>query len=158
MKDSGRFFWLLVGIVLGSLAVGAWCMRPSTALAGNDRHEDYIICTGPATINPRTQTDGVWLLDYRTGKLLATLIDRSSGKISGWADLDLLGEFGLAPRANVHFLMTTGQVAHGQAALYVAETTTGKMGVYTLGQRQDGQPGLAIRRHDMVPFRQPQGE
>ena len=29
--------------------------------------------------------------------------------------------------------MTTGQHHAGQAALYVAETTTGKFGVYTMG-------------------------
>jgi hypothetical protein len=52
--------------------------------------------------------------------------------------------------------MTTGNVSQGQAALYVAETSTGKLGVYTMGQRSDGQAGLGIRRHDLVPFRQPE--
>ena len=43
----------------------------------------------------------------------------------------------------------------GQAALYVAETTTGRFGVYTMGPRGDGAPGLVIRRHDQSLFRQP---
>ena len=60
----------------------------------------------------------------------------------------------IPPRQNVHFLMTTGNIAQGQAALYVAETTTGKFGVYTMGPRIDGLPGVSIRRHDLVPFRQ----
>ena len=47
----------------------------------------------------------------------------------------MVSEFGLPPRADVHFLMTTGQIANGQAALYVAETTSGKFGVYTMGMR-----------------------
>ena len=155
MKDSGRLFWLLVGVVLGGLAVAFCFMRSSPVLAANDRHEDYILCTGAASTNPRVPTDGVWLLDYRSGKLLGTVIDRGQGKITGWAELDLVTEFGLAPRANVHFLMTTGQISHGQAALYVAETTSGKFGVYTMGPRPDGQPGMTIKRHDMVMFRQP---
>jgi hypothetical protein len=67
----------------------------------------------------------------------------------------VLAEFGLAPRQDVHFLMTTGQISQGQAALYVAETTTGKFGVYTMGPRPDNAPGVAIRRHDLVLFRQP---
>jgi hypothetical protein len=50
--------------------------------------------------------------------------------------------------------MTAGQIAAGQAALYVAETTSGKFGVYTMGQRPDGQPGVQIKRHDLVLFRQ----
>ena len=85
-------------------------------------------------------TDGVWLLDYRSGKLLGTVVDRDKGKINGWAEVDLTTEFNLAPRANVHFLMTTGQIAQGQAALYVAETSSGKFGVYTMGPRRTGRP------------------
>ena len=49
--------------------------------------------------------------------------------------------------------MTTGMIAQGQAALYIAETTSGKIAVYTMGPRTDGQPGVMIRKHDMVPFR-----
>ena len=138
-----------VGVVIAGFYVG----QPRTVLAANDRYEDYILCTGAVGISPKAPTDGVWLLDYRSGKLLGTVIDRVQGKIVGWADLDLVSEFGLPPRQHVHFLMTTGNVAHGQAALYVAETTTGKFGVYTMGPRSDGQAGLSIRRHDMVSFR-----
>ena len=111
------------------------------------------MCTGAAAVNPRIPTDGVWLLDYRGGKLLGTVIDRAQGKIIGWAEVDLVTEFGLPPRQNVHFMMTTGSIAQGQAALYVAEVTTGKFGVYTMGPRPDNQPGVAIRKHDMVLFR-----
>ena len=93
------------------------------------------------------------MLDYRAGKLLGTVIDRTNGKIVGWAEVDLVTEFGLPPRQNVHFLMTTGMIAQGQAALYVAETTTGKFAVYTMGQRGDGKAGIMIKKHDMVLFR-----
>ena len=93
------------------------------------------------------------MLDYRAGKLLGTLIDRTQGKIVGWAEVDLVSEFDLPPRQNVHFLMTTGMIAKGQAALYVAETTSGKFAVYTMGVRADGKPGVVIKRHDLVMFR-----
>jgi hypothetical protein len=159
MKDSGRLFWMVVGMMLGALGVGAWFMKAPSAVAGtSDRHEDYIMCTGSAMTTLRVPTDGVWMLDYRTGKLLGTVIDRNSGKIDGWAEVDLVNEFNLAPRSNVHFLMTTGQIAVGQAALYVAETTSGKIGVYTLSARPDGQAGFVVRRHDMSTFRQAKPE
>src|SRR5262249_8838316 len=83
-----------------------------------------------------------WLLDYRAGKLLGTVIDRNQGKIVGWAEVDLVTEFGVQPKQPVHFLMTTGMIAQGQAALYVAETTTGKFGVYTMGPRPAHQAGM----------------
>ena len=61
-------------------------------------------------------------------------------------------EFGIAPKQDVHFLMTTGTIAQGQAALYVCETATGKFGVYTMGAGETG-GGIQIRRHDMTTFR-----
>ena len=155
MRESGRLFWMVVGLTLGGLGAGAWFMRAPTAVAGsNDRHEDFVLCTGSVSTNPRAPTDGVWLLDYRSGKLLGTVIDRDHGKINGWAEVDLVTEFNLAPRADVHFLMTTGQIAAGQAALYVAETSSGKFGVYTMGPPPDGRPGIIIKRHDMATFRE----
>ena len=66
-------------------------------------------------------------------------------------------EFGLAPRADVHFLMTTGQIALSQAALYVAETSSGKFGIYTMGMRPDGQPGVVIKRADRMEAQGDQG-
>ena len=55
-------------------------------------------------------------------------------------------------KERVHFLMTTGQIAFGQAALYVAETTSGKFGIYSMGSGPQG--GVVIKKHDMVMFRQ----
>ena len=155
MREYGRLVWLLVGLAVGGAGVGLYCGRSREAqAASNDRCEDYILCTGAVAITPRAPTDGVWLLDYRAGKLLGTVIDRNIGKIIGWAEVDLTTEFGIAPRQNAHFMMVTGQITQGQAALYVAETTTGKFGVYTMNMRTDAVPGVAIQRHDLVMFRQ----
>lgn len=153
MSDRTRMLWLMVGLMLGGAGASLFLARQPAAYAANDRFEDYVLCTGAVAVNQKALTDGVWLLDYRAGKLLGTLIDRVQGKILGWAEVDLVSEFGLPPRQNVHFLMTTGMIAQGQAALYVAETTTGKFAVYTMGHRPDGKAGVMIKRHDMVLFR-----
>ena len=154
MKDRGRFLWLAVGLLLGGAGTLAYLAQDHEARAANDRYDDYILCTGAVAVTPKAPTDGVWLLDYRSGKLLGTVIDRNVGKIIGWAEVDLVTEFGIAPRQNVHFMMTAGMIANGQAALYVAEVTSGKFGVYTMGMRPDNQPGIIIKRHDLVLFRQ----
>lgn len=124
--------------------------KPAVA-AGNDRFQDYIMATGAVTVSGKTQTDGVWMLDYRGGKLMASVIDKTSGKMGGWAEVDLVSEFGIAPKTDVHFMMTTGQIAQGQAALYVCEVATGKFGVYTMGNSETGV--IQIRRHDLTNFR-----
>jgi hypothetical protein len=155
MKELGRLFWMIVGGTLGVAATLYFASGPGKVLAANDRYEDYAMCTGPVQVLPKTPTDGVWVLDYKRGMLLGTVIDRVNGKIVNWAEVDLVSEFGFQPKQNVHFIMTAGTIAQGQAALYIAETTTGKFGVYSMGPRPDHQPGMVIRRHDLTWFRQP---
>lgn len=144
-----------VGLVLGVLSSWGYFSQPRLIQAStSDRFEDYVMVTGAVAVGPRALTDGVWLLDYRSGKLLATVIDRNLGKITGWAEMDLVAEFGLQPRQNVHFMMTTGNITMGQAALYLVETTSGKFGVYSLGTDTSTVPArFAIRRHDLGFFR-----
>lgn len=153
MKRPGTLGGLVVGLVVGAVAATAYLGRPEPIAAGsNDRYQDYAIATGAVAINPKLQTDGVWLLDYKSGKLLGTVIDKSQGKIVGWAEVDLVIEYGVEPKQDVHFMMATGWITSGQSALYVAETTTGKFGVYTMGPGLNG-TGVAIRRHDLTSFR-----
>jgi hypothetical protein len=143
-----------LGLGLGAFAALMYLGQPKPAgAASSDRYEDYVMVTGAVNISPKMQTDGVWLLDYKSGKLLGTVIDKALGKIVGWAEVDLVSEFEVAPKQDVHFMMTTGWVSSGQSALYVAETTTGKFGVYTMGPPPTG-TGVVIRRHDMSTFRQ----
>ena len=154
----GTIGWVLgLGLGFGSgvlVAVLVLGQKPATvAIAGsNDRHEDYVMATGAVNINPKLQTDGVWLLDYKSGKLLGSVIDKAQGKMIGWTEVDLVSEFDVAPKQDVHFLMTTGWISAGQSALYIAETTTGKFGVYTRGLAPTG-TGIIIRRHDLASFR-----
>jgi hypothetical protein len=158
MRATSSLGPLAIGLVLGIAATAIYQGQPRPALAAsNDRYQDYIMATGAVSVNPRVQTDGVWLLDYKAGKLLGTVIDRSQGKIVGWAEVDLTTEFGLQAKQDVHFLMTTGYVTQGQSALYLAETSTGQFGVYTMAPGQNGN-GIVIKRHDVTKFRQVQGQ
>lgn len=154
MKSANQFVVLAAGIglgVAGSILFGG----PGNAVQArtNDRFEDYVMCTGACAVNPRAQSEAVWLLDYKNGRLLGTVIDRAQGRITGWAEVDLTNEFDVSTKSNVHFLMTTGVITAGQAALYVAEVSTGKFGVYTLGADPNTPNGVVIRRHDLSSFR-----
>jgi hypothetical protein len=152
MRNTKHWLAGLAGVACGLIAAVVFSGKPRTAeAAANDRYQDYIMCTGAVSVNPKAPTDGVWMLDYRGGKLLGTVIDRTTGKIGGWAEVDLVTEFAIAPKQDVHFMMTTGMIAQGQAALYVCEISTGKFGVYTMGAAEGG--GVQIRRHDMTAFR-----
>ncbi len=153
MRGAGTMLGLAVGAGAGVIATMFFLGSPRPVVAASgDRYGDYVMATGAVSINPRVQTDGVWMLDYRSGKLLGTVIDKTMGKIVGWAEVDLTAEFSVKSYQDVHFMMTTGYVTQGQSALYVAETSTGKFGVYTMGPGVNGQ-GIVIRRHDHTSFR-----
>jgi hypothetical protein len=155
MRKVGGAVWLCVGLILGG-AVTYMFQRPSQPVfAANDRHEDYILCTGQMALGVNIQADCVWLLDYRAGKLLGTIVDKNFGKVVGWADVDLVQEFGIAPKQNVHFMMTTGSLMKGQTALYLTEVTSGKFGIYTIAPVADGTGRMRIIRHDAAMFRPP---
>ena len=153
MRRASAIVAGLAGVGLGVL-VSLFGFNTSQSLRAStsDRYQDYVMCTGAVSINPRLQTDGVWLLDYRSGKLLATVVDKSQGKIVGWTEVNLADEFKLQPLQDVHFIMTTGYIAQGMSALYVAETSTGKFGVYSMGPAANGS-GISINRHDLTSFR-----
>jgi hypothetical protein len=155
MRRAGYLLGVLVGVAAGVSGAVLYLGQPRQAeAAANDRFEDYVLCTGAVAVgNGRAPTDGIWMLDYRGGKLLGTVIDRTQGKLLPFAEVDLVTEFNIPPKTNVHFLMTTGNIALGQAALYVAETTSGRFGVYTMAPMPNGQPGVLIQRHDLVSFR-----
>ena len=154
MRGFGSLGLVALGLALGTGTTVFYLGQPKPAVAAsNDRHQDYIMATGAVSVNARVQTDGVWLLDYKAGKLLGTVIDRAQGKIVGWAEVDLINEFALKAQQDVHFMMTTGYITQGQSALYLSETSTGQFGVYTMGPGVNNS-GIVIRRHDMTKFRQ----
>ena len=151
MRRTGQ-----LGVAVLALAggvVGSQLAPRPVGAAATDRFQDSVMATGAVSLKPGSDADGVWLLDYKAGKLLGTVIDKTAGKIVGWAEVDLVGEFGVQPQQDVHFMMLTGFVTRGQSALYVAETSTGKFGVYTMGPGANG-AGVVIRRHDLTSFRQ----
>ena len=86
--------------------------------------------------------DAVYFLDYKGGRLLATVpsyrqTTTSTRVIEPFSERDLVADFKLdldaGPRPR--FLMTTGSIGPdnaGWAPLYVFETTTSQVGVYRM--------------------------
>jgi hypothetical protein len=155
MRSPKIWIGLALGLALG--IAGTWWLRPAPApvWAHNDRHEDYVMTTGQIGMGNNIIVDCIWLLDYRAGKLLGTTVDRNFGKVMPFAEVDLVREFNIPPKQNVHFLMTTGNPINGQTALYLTEIQTGRFGVYTMTPALDNTGRMMIRRHDVTLFRQP---
>ena len=150
MSNPRRHVPTAVTLVIG-LALG-WGManhRPTIAKAGGgDRYGEDSVTTGPITLQYNQQTkiqapqDAVYFLDYRGGRLLATVpIQRQSAQgsqmIDGFIERDLVADFKIDREGgrDPHFLMTPGSLGaygEGWSPLFVFETTTKRVAVYKL--------------------------
>jgi hypothetical protein len=137
---------LLIGVGVG------WAMaslRPSPLHAGaGDRSGEAIVASGPVlvrydeTAKGPLALDALYFLDYKGGRLLATVpsyqqTNSSTRVLDTFTERDLVSDFKLdldsGPRPR--FLMTTGTLGpytSGWAPLYVFETTTSQVGVYRM--------------------------
>jgi hypothetical protein len=141
---------LLMGVALG------WALsslRPAPLRAGaGDRSGESIVATGAVLVRydegakAPIPLDAVYLLDYKAGRLLATVpsyqqTTSSTHIIDTFVERDLVADFKLDLDTGPlpHFLMTTGSLGpytSGWAPLYVFETTTKQMGVFRIQLQQ----------------------
>jgi hypothetical protein len=157
---------LLVGVFLG-WALASFRPTPLHAGAG-DRSGEAIVATGPVLLRydegakAAIPLDAIYLLDYKGGRLLATVPSfrqtaSSTRIIDSFEERDLVADFRLdldtGPRPR--FLMTTGSLGAytvGWAPLYVFETTTNQVAVYRMQAQQ--KTGASSRaRFELVEVR-----
>jgi len=149
---------LTTAITLGAGVALGWLLArgpgPTLQAHGGDRWSESILASGPVMVRyderlkaPLAQ-DALYYLDYRGGRLLATVpsYQKSGGStrmIDTFAERDLIADFHIdvegGPRP--HFLMTTGalgQYSEGWAPLFVFETTTNQVATYKVQQQTVG--------------------
>jgi hypothetical protein len=140
---------LFLGVALG-WAISS--LRPAPLRAGTgDRSGRSIVATGPVLVQydgvkSPIPLDAVYVLDYETGRLLATVPTyqqsaSSTHIIDAFVERDLVADFNLdlGSRTPPQFMMTPGslgQYTAGWAPLYVFETTTKQLGVYRIQIQQ----------------------
>ena len=146
-RENGKTLGsLLLGVGIG-LAIGAVSFgvatRPLQAGGGSDRAGESIVASAvvSSVYNPGTKTmieqDGLFYLDYRSGRLLASVPElqtngNSRHVLGGFAERDLVKDFRLEPGGAPKFLMTSGKLSEGWSPIFVFETTTGQAAVYRL--------------------------
>jgi hypothetical protein len=157
---------VLAGILLG-FCIASLRPAPIRASAG-DRVGESVVATGPVMIRfdegtkSAIPTDALYYLDYKGGRLLATIptyrqTTKSLRLIDAFEERDLVADFKLdldtGPRP--HFLMTTGTLGaqtEGWAPLYIFETTSNQLGIYRLQTQQTiGKPSKS--RLELVEMR-----
>jgi hypothetical protein len=172
MGNPRLWLYISIGVICGGALAVLLANQDNRVEAATDHFQDSILCTGAVSStfvkshpfwNSASQHyhwrydevpfEGVWFLDATACKLLGSVVDRLAVKLIGWAEVDLTAEFNFPAGQSPHFMMNTGDVDHGMAVLYLAETSSGQINVYTMAPRTDGAPGIEIRRHDKASFR-----
>jgi hypothetical protein len=132
---SGRAIWLMVGIVLGAVAVGLLPHAPLHAVS-NDRGDTFAICTGPMD----GEVEAIFFLDFLTGDLSAAAISPMSRKFVAYYRVNVLAALGVDASKAPRYLMVSGQLdlrrgtgpRLGSSVVYIAEANSGKVACFAV--------------------------
>jgi hypothetical protein len=130
---------LVVGMTLGAALTAGWhgvSTLPKARAVATHGSDNFAIATG--LIN--SEIEALYFLDFLTGDLRATIVNRRNASFSSFFEYNILGDFqgiGDPPR----FLMVTGAAdlpqgragtQIGKSLIYIAEATTGQVAAYVL--------------------------
>jgi hypothetical protein len=130
---------LVLGIVIGAALTAGWhgaASVPRAHAVATHGSDNFAIATGLID----NQIEALYFLDFLTGDLRATIVNRRNASFSSFFEHNILGDFqgiGDPPR----FLMVTGAAdlpqgragtQIGKSLIYIAEATTGQVAAYVL--------------------------
>lgn len=133
---QSKWLWLGLGLVVGLVAGGFLPHAPLHAVA-TDRQDNFAIATGIVDDG----IEGVFFLDFLTGDLKGAIINPVRGNIGLTYSQNVLADLKVDPAKNPKFMMVTGSMQvrgpggpgqYADTVIYVAEATSGMMGVYAL--------------------------
>ena len=157
-----RMVWLFAGVLAGIGLASVWPHEPLDA-ATADRNEKFAIVTAPLGIN----SEGVFVLDFLTGRLTGAALNRVRGGGVGFTNLyyrNVAEDFQVAGNATPNYAISSGiteipnagGVQWGNSVIYVAEMNSGKVAAYGVPYRitQVAQPPVPLVPVGNFPFRE----
>lgn len=140
---KSRMMWLTTGLVAGLCISYFWPHEPVKA-ASNDRDAKFGIMTTPVAIN----VDGVFVLDYLTGRMSGAVIEQNSGKFTHTYARSVAADFSVDPKATPHYAFVGGRaalagrggVSPATSVIYVGELSSGKVMAYGINYKITRRP------------------
>jgi hypothetical protein len=146
MLSVGLTVGLLIGVgmLVGALVAGkaqnsATINVPETLLHATASHGGETLAMATGQID--AEIEGLFLLDFLTGDLQCWVINPRLGRIGAQYKHNVINDLGVQQGKKPSYVMVTGgaDIPRGSAAaspagciLYVADSNTGKVAVYTL--------------------------
>jgi len=151
---QSRILWLTTGLVAGLCISYFWPHEPLAA-ASNDRDAKFGIMTTPIGIS----VEGVFVLDYLTGRLSGAVIDPSTGKFSHFYAHSVAADFKVDPKATPHYAFVGGRaslagrggVSPASSIIYVGELSSGMVMAYGINYKTV-RAGVRLRPQAFVPL------
>ena len=151
--------WLTTGLVAGLCISYFWPHEP-VAAASNDRDAKFGIMTTPVTLG----MEGVFVLDYLTGRLSGAVMNGNTGKFNHTYIRSVAADFKVDPKATPHYafvggtasLAGRGGVSPATSIIYVGELSSGVVMAYGINYKiaQRPVPTQPFVPLDAFPFRE----
>lgn len=134
--SESRMLWLAVGLLAGLSIAYLWPHEP-VAASSNDRDGNkFGIMTTPISVD----AEGVFVLDYLTGRLTGAVMNVRTAKFGVVYGRSVAADFNVNPKVQPHYvfvggratLSSRGRVTPATSVIYVAEMTSGKVIAYGL--------------------------
>ncbi len=144
-----RALWLSFGLIVAFAASYFLFANEPVSASTSDRSEDIIMATGLID----NDGEGVFILDTVTGDLKGWVLDSRNGSFSTGYAINVMEYLGVNANSKPDFSMVTGsqtfRPARGQSqfastVIYVAESTTGRVGAFAI-------PWGNARRNNAAP-------
>ncbi|MEX2288209.1 MAG: hypothetical protein WD648_14030 [Planctomycetaceae bacterium] len=147
-----RTTWLVLGVLAGLCLSYFWPHEPALA-ATTDRSDKFALATSPVT----GVLEGVFILDFLTGRLQGHVLSNKVGKFSHAYYRNVAADFELETRAKPVYavvaghtpLTSTGPGSMAQGVIYVAELTTGSVNAYGFQYNESDRP---LPPQQMIPL------
>lgn len=138
--SESRVAWLLAGLVAGLGIAYFWPHEPAFATTG-DRDASFAMVTievGQSAAGINDPMDGVFILDFLTGKLQGAVLNRQNGVFAQLYFRDVAKDFNVDPESEPHYAMVSGisQLParkgniYASGVLYIGELSSGKVLAY----------------------------
>lgn len=130
---DSRLLWLAVGLVAG-LAIASYWPHEPVAAATSDRSSKFGMLTTPVGGG----AEGVFVLDFLTGRLTGGVLDTSSGKFQYAYYANVAVDFGVDPKVTPQYAFVGGQallsgrrgITPAASVIYVGELSSGRVIAY----------------------------
>lgn len=138
-KSESRVIWVAVGLAAGVCMTYFWPHEPALS-AASDRSSKFgmATCHVSGGLGVAGDVEGVFVLDYYTGRLSGGVLDQKNGKFTSVFFRNVAADFQVDPKAEPNYAMVTGKMplnaskrqAMAQGVVYVGELTSGRINAY----------------------------